>query len=148
VNNLPRVVTQQRKAVDRTRNLLIASQTPYRYASTSPSIHKPTHIMCCTHIDMTQACSTNLLMITTDAETTATCCSSDLRVLRCRIERVGYVNVGGVSAMLVLSRRKCALRHGGAMLCIRAFRGTSHGPVSVCVRLSVRPSVCHKSEFY
>ena len=28
-----------------------------------------------------------------------------------------------------------------AMLCIR---GTSHGPVSVCVRLSV----CHKSEFY
>jgi len=30
-----------------------------------------------------------------------------------------------------------------AMLCIR---GTSHGPVSVC--LSVRPSVRHKSEFY
>jgi len=28
-----------------------------------------------------------------------------------------------------------------AMLCIR---GTSHGPVSV----RVRPSVCHKSEFY
>ena len=62
---------------------------------------------------MTPACSTNLLMITTDVETTATCCSSDLRVLRCRIERVGYVNVGGVSAMLALSRRKCALRHGG-----------------------------------
>jgi len=34
-----------------------------------------------------------------------------------------------------------------AMLCIR---GTSHGPVSVClsVCLSVRPSVRHKSEFY
>ena len=62
---------------------------------------------------MTQACSTNLLMIITDVETTAACCSSDLRVLRCRIERVGYVNVGGVPAMLVLSRRKCALRHGG-----------------------------------
>ena len=30
-----------------------------------------------------------------------------------------------------------------AMLCIR---GTSHGPVSVCVCLSV--CVCHKSEFY
>jgi len=30
-----------------------------------------------------------------------------------------------------------------AMLCIR---GTSHGPVSVCVRLCL--SVCHKSEFY
>ena len=30
-----------------------------------------------------------------------------------------------------------------AMLCIR---GTSHGPVSVC--LSVCPSVCHKSVFY
>ena len=47
--------------------------------------------MCCTHIDMAPACSTNLLLITTDAETTAACCSSDLRVLRCRIERVGYV---------------------------------------------------------
>jgi len=32
-----------------------------------------------------------------------------------------------------------------AMLCIR---GTSHGPVSVRVCLSVCPSVCHKSEFY
>ena len=34
-----------------------------------------------------------------------------------------------------------------AMLCIR---GTSHGPVSVClsVCLSVRPSVRHKSVFY
>jgi len=34
-----------------------------------------------------------------------------------------------------------------AMLCIR---GTSHGPVSLClsVRLSVRPSVRHKSVFY
>jgi len=30
-----------------------------------------------------------------------------------------------------------------AMLCIR---GTSHGPVSVC--LSVRVRICHKSEFY
>jgi len=109
---LPRVVTQQRKAVDRTRNLLIASQTPYRYATRSPSIHKLTLIMCCTHIDMTQACSTNLLMIITDVETTAAYSSSDLRVLRCRIERLGYVNVGGVPAMLDLSRRKCALRHG------------------------------------
>ena len=42
-------------------------------------------------------------MITTDAETTAACCSSDLRVLRCRIERLGYVNVGDVPATLVLS---------------------------------------------
>ena len=37
-------------------------------------------------------------MIITDVETTAACCSSDLLVLRCRIERVGYVNVGGVSS--------------------------------------------------
>ena len=32
-----------------------------------------------------------------------------------------------------------------AMLCIR---GTSHGPVSLCVCLSVSVCVCHKSEFY
>jgi len=32
-----------------------------------------------------------------------------------------------------------------AMLCIR---GSSHGPVSVCVRVRLCPSVCHKSEFY
>ena len=32
-----------------------------------------------------------------------------------------------------------------AMLCIR---GTSHGPVSVCLCPSVSVRVCHKSEFY
>jgi len=34
VNNLPRVVTQPRPAVDRTRDLLIASPTPYHCATT------------------------------------------------------------------------------------------------------------------
>ena len=32
-----------------------------------------------------------------------------------------------------------------AMLCIR---GTSHGPVSVCLSVCLSVSVCHKSEFY
>jgi len=36
VNNLPRVVTQQSPAGDRTRDLLIASPTPYRCATTPP----------------------------------------------------------------------------------------------------------------
>jgi len=34
VNNLPRVVTQQRPVEDRTRDLLIASPTPYLFATT------------------------------------------------------------------------------------------------------------------
>ena len=36
MNNLPRVVTQPRPAEDRTRDLLIASPTPCRCATTSP----------------------------------------------------------------------------------------------------------------
>jgi len=36
VNNLPRVVTQPRPAGDRTRDLLIASPTPYRCATMPP----------------------------------------------------------------------------------------------------------------
>jgi len=35
--NLPRVVTQRRPAVDQTRDLLIASPTPYYRATTPPS---------------------------------------------------------------------------------------------------------------
>ena len=39
VNNLPRVVVRSRAlAGDRTRDLLIASPTPYRCASTPPSL--------------------------------------------------------------------------------------------------------------